>query len=197
MDENRLSHMLGWAELDGLICSGANEAKKTTFSLLADRVKVPKPISDELALLRLTERYFLSHGPATAADFSWWSGLTLTQARKGIEMVGKKLVAEKIDGKEFFMEPSLQDAAVVSGSVHLLPSYDEFIIAYSDRSMLIPSSISKEIISINGIFRPVVLVDGKVQGTWGKEVRFFSSVSKKVKVLVAKKLEEHESFLGE
>ena len=111
-------------------------------------------------------------------------------------MAGRKLVAEKIEGKEFFMEGSLRDAVITSGSVHLLPSYDEFIIAYSDRSMLIPSSVSKEVMSINGIFRPVILVNGSVQGTWGKEVRFFSNVSKKVKGLVDKKLAEYKKFLS-
>lgn len=205
VNENRLSHLLGWAELDALICSGANADKKTTFALLADRVKQPKTISDEQALLLLTERYFLSHGPATAVDFSWWSGLTLTNASKGIEIASKKLLSEKIDGTEYWMEPSLRDATLETSSVHLLPSYDEFIIAYKDRSMLISPTISKQIISINGIFRPVILFDGKVTGLWNRvnqgnepvvELKFFQNPSKKVKDLVHEAMSKYSKFLG-
>ncbi|MBL7696559.1 MAG: AlkZ family DNA glycosylase [Chitinophagaceae bacterium] len=205
VDENRLSHLLGWAELDGIICSGANAGKKTTYALLSGRTNPRKPISDDQALLRLTEQYFKSHGPATAADFTWWSGLTLTLAKQGIEMAGKKLVSEIIDGKEYLMEPSLKDPQIEKGVVHLLPSYDEYLVAYKDRSALIPATITKQIISFNGIFRPVILVDGKVAGVWARsfdgntvvlELKFFGNVSRKVRTNLAHKAEQYGKFIA-
>jgi hypothetical protein len=82
---NGLSHILMWAELDGLICSGPVKNKKQTHALLRERIKNIKPISEEEALSRLVRRYFKSHGPAHIKDFVWWSGLNVETTKRGID----------------------------------------------------------------------------------------------------------------
>ena len=89
-DENRMSHLLLLAELNGLICSGPLKGNKITYTLLSERVTEKKTFTREEALANLALRYFSSHYPATIKDFSWWSGLSLTDARKGLGMGQKR-----------------------------------------------------------------------------------------------------------
>jgi hypothetical protein len=84
-DENRASHLLLRAELDGIVCSGAAKAGKQTYALLAERVPPTKLLTKEEALARLAKKYFASHGPATLPDFVWWSGLSVGEAKRALE----------------------------------------------------------------------------------------------------------------
>lgn len=72
-DNNRASHLLMHAELEGLICSGKAKGKAQTYALLDERVAETKTLHQEEALASLAQTYFTSRGPATIYDFSWWS----------------------------------------------------------------------------------------------------------------------------
>ena len=95
----RLGYILHWAELEALVCSGPRRGKQFTYALLEERVPPAKPISHEEALAELVKRYFTSHGPATLHDFTWWSGLTLANAKKGVAFQAALLEHEMIDGR--------------------------------------------------------------------------------------------------
>lgn len=73
----RLAYLIGLAELEGVICSGARGGKQFTCALLDLRAPAMQPFDRDQSLADLTRRYFASHGPATEKDFEWWSGLTL------------------------------------------------------------------------------------------------------------------------
>jgi len=105
---NRLSHMLLRAELEGIACSGKMDGNKKTYALLSERVPKKKVLSKEESLALLAKKYFTSHGPATIEDFSWWSGLSLTNARLGLEMVKSNFIFEKINGLGYWFNNDLQ-----------------------------------------------------------------------------------------
>src|SRR5262245_47802820 len=86
----RLALLTMFAELEGLICSGAYRAKQLTYASLAERAPNARVLPRDEALAELTLRYFRSHGPATARDFVWWSGLTAVDAKRGLEMIRAK-----------------------------------------------------------------------------------------------------------
>ena len=94
------------AELDGVICSGARKGKQFTYALLEERVPQVKPLKREEALAELTRRYFTTRGPATLQDFTWWSGLTMADAKKGIEMVRSQFVSEVLEGQTYWFADS-------------------------------------------------------------------------------------------
>ncbi|MGC1241049.1 MAG: winged helix DNA-binding domain-containing protein [Chryseosolibacter sp.] len=165
--DQRAAHLLFYAELDCMICSGAMRGKKNTYALFAHRVKGHKTITREEALSRLLTRYFRSHGPATLQDFIWWSGLPVRDAKKAMEMAGKKFHTETIGTQTFWFQeliPSKQTGT----TVHLLPAFDEYIISYKDRSACLPAKNHTDAISNNGIFKPVIVVNGMVIGLWRK-----------------------------
>jgi hypothetical protein len=106
-----LAHLFIHAELGGLICSGPRRGKQFTYALLDERVPATPALTRDTALATLARRYFASRGPATAADFAWWSGLTLTDARAGIAALGRGFVAEKIGGQiYYFPTPAIATA---------------------------------------------------------------------------------------
>lgn len=166
-DDNRLSHLLLCAELDGLVCSGPVKGGKLTYALLAERVPEKKKLAREEALAELAKRYFTSHGPATLQDFIWWSGLTARDARHAAESVKSGFISERKGSVEYLF-PEFTRVLNASPSLYLLPAYDEFLISYKDRSASLSQVHNRKTISNNGIFRPVIVVNGQVGGTWKK-----------------------------
>jgi hypothetical protein len=165
-DENRLSHILIVAELAGVVCSGPMRGNKLTYMLLADRVPKIKSFTREEALATLATRYFKSHGSATVRDFVWWSGLTITDARKAMESIKSSLISETIDSETYWMAPGSSHRVFDPQQIRLLPAFDEILIGYANRSAALASVHNKKIISVNGIFRPIIVENGQVKGLW-------------------------------
>lgn len=158
------------AELDGIVCSGKMRGKKFTYALLEERVKTNNKISKDEALAKLAGKYFKSHGPATIQDFSWWSGLSLTSSRLALELIKPELASFQIEGNIFwFYEASILDKT--DTPIHLLPAFDEFLISYKDRTASIASEHQPLAFTKNGIFNPVIAINGKVEGTWKRSIK--------------------------
>jgi hypothetical protein len=165
-NENRLSHLLMYAELNGIICNGPVTDKKQTYALLNSWVPNRKVFTREESLAELAKRYFRSHGPATISDFTWWSGLSLRDARKAIGYIRSGFISEIIGSKEYLFTESSANLKHKGKNVHLLPAYDEFLISYKDRNASVNLTEHKNVVSNNGIFRPVIVIDGQVSGLW-------------------------------
>ena len=171
LGENKASHLLVRAELDGLICSGAMKGRKLTYALLEERVpKTDLPTSEE-ALAKLARKYFSSHGPATLPDFIWWSGLSVSAASHALEMVKLEFHSETIDVQTYWF-PNFQFLHPTEKAVvYLLPAFDEFIISYKDRRAALPFENFSKMVSNNGIFRPIVVVNGQAKGVWKRTIK--------------------------
>lgn len=196
------SHILFRAELDRLICSGPMKGIHPTYAAYADRIKKSPLLKREDALVRLAERYFLSHGPATLADFTWWSGLRVGDARAAYAAVEKQFSREKLGEVTYLIPKSLKAAPA---EIHLLPAFDEFLIAYSDRGAVTPKSISPRVMSVNGIFWPIIVANGQVRGRWKREIKkdkftfrpeYFGKADTKLKGGVEKRAAALREFLG-
>jgi Winged helix DNA-binding domain len=165
-------HMLWRAAQDGLICFGALRGKEQTFVLLEEWAPDAKPMDREQALAEIARRYFTSRGPATVHDFAWWMGVTLTDARAGLDLVKSQLVQETIGGQAYWMAPNLSMPRHASASVHLLPGFDEFVLGYRDRSAVLdPKYASRICPGGNGVFYPTIVVDGRIAGLWKRSVK--------------------------
>ena len=205
IDENRASHLLVRAELDGLVCSGAIKDTKQTYALLEERVLKGYLLSKEEALAKLAKIYFLSHGPATMQDFVWWSGLSGKDASLALEMVKSDFHSETIAAQTYWFSNHLSLSPSNNGTVYLLPAFDEFIISYTDRRAALPLERFNKAVSNNGIFHPVVVVNGQVTGIWkrtiqkGKvlvETKFFEPPEKTILRLVEDAANKYGNFLG-
>lgn len=166
MDDYRLSYHIRLAELSGLLCSGDLHPMKNTYSLVREKIGNSLNISGEDALGMLARKYFRSHSPATFEDFLWWSGLNVSDCQKAVEIIGDELVKETWKGREFYIHESTRTRGFRSGTVHLIAPYDEYLIGYKSRDVVLPPEHSRKAHSNNGIFQPVIALDGEIVGNW-------------------------------
>ena len=161
----RLMHAALYAELEAVICSGPRADKHATYALVAERVVRPLDLAGDEALAELTRRFFRSHGPATIRDFVWWSGLRTADARRGLDII--RAAPRELDGHVYWSVPSRTASLVAADSVHLLPIYDEYLVAYRDR-LAVPHGPATLATSAAGsvTFQHAVVIDGHVAGTW-------------------------------
>jgi len=159
-------HILARLAQEGLICIGPRQGKQHTFVLLDAWLPPARERTRDEALAELARRYFAGHGPATLKDYTWWSGLAAAEARAGLAAVRNELAQEKIDEQVYWFAPTGKGARLPSPVAHLLPVYDECVVAYRDRSAFLAPEFAARPDSGNGIFRPAILMDERIIGTW-------------------------------
>ncbi|MDQ3998173.1 MAG: winged helix DNA-binding domain-containing protein, partial [Gemmatimonadota bacterium] len=163
----RLAHLVMRAELDGVVCSGGRRGKQFTYALLEERVPPAAPLDRDEALLELTKRYFATRSPATARDFAWWSGLTVGDATRGIQMAGPSLEREVVGDRAYWVDPSLRARSTTPPTAHLLPNYDEYFIGFRDRGAIGRRLQSVDLVTGgDALTAYVVAVDGQLVGGW-------------------------------
>jgi len=202
----RAAHLMLICELDGMVCSGNPADKKQTYTLLEEWVPKTKSLNREESLAELTIRYFTSHGPATIQDFIWWSGLPVRDAKNGLEMVKSNFISAKMDELIYWFSPSNQASQIKNTAAYLLPAYDEFIISYRDRTDSLLAVDNKKAISENGLFRPIIVVNGKVVGIWKRQSmkdkvlvipEYFRTVTQKEQEQIEVALKRYSQFLNQ
>jgi hypothetical protein len=159
-------HILAVLAQQGSICFGARRGKQQTFTLLDEWIPPYKMLDKDEALAELAKRYFASHGPALTTDFMWWAGLTKADAEAGISLTGSKLVKEIINNKIYWLSPDIPSAKIES-KVYLLPTYDEYGIAYKDRSAIIDPATEK---NVGTTFISAIISHGKMIGIWRRTI---------------------------
>jgi hypothetical protein len=197
-------HLLWWLAHEGLICVGPRQGKQQTFVLLDDWLPATPPRSRDESLAELARRYFTSHGPATVRDFAWWSGLSATEAAMALEMVVTELAAATVDNQTYWQE-ALEATTRAARGCHLLPAYDEYTVAYQDRSAIMTSKAAARADSGNGIFFPPIVIDGQVAGTWSRVLtkdavaitcRLFVPLDRRQQQALAAAAPRYAKFLG-
>ncbi|MES2274699.1 MAG: winged helix DNA-binding domain-containing protein [Bacteroidota bacterium] len=167
--DNRAAHIMLHAELAGLICSGARNGNQFTYALLDERAPKTQSIDRDEALAKLIKRYFTSHGPATVHDCAWWSGLTLADVRRGIAIAGDKLSTITINDSAYWFVADMPEAGKMSSKIYMLPTYDEYIVGYADRSALAAASHINA--RNNALFSNTIIAKGKVAGIWKRTLK--------------------------
>ena len=148
-------HLLGHLALEGLLCFGPREARQPTFVLLEEWVPPAPEVPRDVAMAQLAERYFASHAPATLQDFAWWSGLTVKDAQQA--MAAARPAA------------AVRSRASATPCVHLLTPWDEYLVAYRDRSAAYgPAVARKNPLAVLG--NSLILIDGRVRGSWRRSL---------------------------
>jgi hypothetical protein len=164
----RLAHIISWAELDSLICSGPRRGKQFTYALFDERAANAKHLGREQALARLAFKYFSSHGPAQLQDFSWWSGLTVKDARNALELIKADFQQLTNNNKTYWYPVNLNQKIPPPPAALLLSVYDEYTIAYKDRSDISDAGDIERMISMGNALTAVIMLNGKAAGSWGK-----------------------------
>lgn len=198
----RLSHILLHMTTELLLCYGPRRGSELTYMLLDEHVAPSATKTRDAALAELAQRFVNSRGPVTLADFCWWAGVNMTEGRAAL--AATKSHSEK-NGAELSWFPEKMPAAKKdAANTFLLPGFDEYLIAYSDRSFCLDPAFTREVITVNGLFNPIIVIDGKVAGTWkrgtGKkgvtlETKFFAPPGKKQRDAVEQAAAQFHAFM--
>lgn len=165
MDDHRLSYHIRLAEMSGVLCSGELLPTKATYSLTANKIKTRRnPWDRDETLMLLAQKYFRSRQPATLEDFVWWSGLNIGDCRRGIALLGNYLHTEKWRGRIFYLTDDCRTRGFRKGQYLLIPPYDEYLISYKSRDLVLSPDFKHKAHNNSGIFQPIIACDGIICG---------------------------------
>lgn len=178
MDDHRLSYHIRMTEMSGLLCSGDLLPMKASYALTANKVKSTVKMNRDEALMRFTRKYFQSRQPATLEDFVWWSGLNVSDCRKGIALLGDTIHVEHWKGRDFYLTDDCRTRGFRKGQFRLIPPYDEYLIGYKSRDIVLLPEHRHHAHNNSGIFQPIIAHDGIICGNWSPfkedcQVEFF------------------------
>jgi hypothetical protein len=166
-DGQRIAYMVMYAELEGVLVSGARRGKQFTYALLDERAPHAEVLPRDDALYEITRRYFSTRGPATIQDFVWWSGFTMRDAKQSIAACGSQLVSEQIGEQTYWFVPQNALPKTKTPVAHLLPYYDEYTVGFQDRSAIIDGPLPPPIDPrTDSLLNPIILINGKFVGRW-------------------------------
>lgn len=193
----------------GLVCFGPSDGPEVKFvridQWLPESLRPPSELEAEDALFR---RYLHSFGPADEKDFQAWSGNHLRRIRETVKRVRDDLVEVRADDHRGYLlrrdVSSLERAEADRRLVRLLPSFDPFLLGHRNRTHLLDQAHHKQVYKDQGWLAPVVLLEGRVAGTWsydrgsrtlGVGVRMFSEFSKEIRAKAREEAEDLARFL--
>lgn len=165
-------HLIAHLALSGTLCWGRRIGAQQALVLLDEWVPSPRLLDRDEALGEFVLRYLNGHGPATLQDFTWWSQLTVADARIGLAVAGSRLLELTVDGTSHYLPAAADDGARgipprQRTTVLALPGFDEYLLGYRDRSFAIDEENLLRIVpGKNGTFLPMMLASGRVIGTW-------------------------------
>jgi hypothetical protein len=168
----RAYHLVGHHCMTGLLCQGPLIGKQPSFVLIDSWVPLSRKVSREEGLATIAERYIRSHGPVTEKDLAGWFNKTLTVTREALEALGDRIERQVIDGTQWLTHVDAPETPATHVGVHLLPQWDEFLLGYKGRDLALPPEhVARVVPGRNMVFKPTLVVDGEVAGTWRREQR--------------------------
>jgi hypothetical protein len=195
--------LLGYWAQAGLICLAGRRGKQPTFALLEEWTPRGRNLSGNDALVELATIYFRAHAPATTKDFAWWSSLPMAEAKRAVSLAGDLLQSSTVDGIEYWQLRQAPAASSELLPVLLLPAFDEYTVAYADRTVACDES---QLRSISHGLAPNIIINGRIAGTWKRMLRANGSVcvapsllrilNRKEQAGLARATERYAAFLG-
>ena len=166
-------HILGTLCRHGWLVQGPLAGNQQLLVAFDEWIPVSRTLERQEGIAEFMLRYFRSHGPATIRDFAWWTQIPLTDVRPAFELVRRQLVELEFGDNSYWMSPEtaslLDDGVPGQRSVLLLPGFDEFVLGYQDRSLVLaPVHANKIVPGGNGVFKKTIVAGGEAIGTWAR-----------------------------
>jgi len=201
--------LLHLAAARGVVCYGPYRENEPTFVRADAWIPKWQDVSRAQAETLLLRRYLGAFGPATAADFALWTGITLREAREIFVRIQTDLTPVNVDGRAAAILREDLDELAQAGFerplVRLLPYFDSFLLGHKDREHLVAAPHRPNVYRAQGWIAPVVLVDGRAAAVWeyaregsrlGVRVAAFDSISRRVAAGIREEARDLGRFLN-
>ena len=125
------------------------------------------PVEARAEILR---RYLAAFGPASRRDIVQWSMMHVPELQRSLDLLEPLRRFRDEYGRELLDLPGapLPDATIPA-PVRFLPKWDNVLLAFADRTRVLPEQYRKTVIRMNGDVAQTFLVDGFVAGIWRVE----------------------------
>jgi hypothetical protein len=166
-------------------------------------VEEPKEHDPLEARAEILRRYLAAFGPASRRDIVAWSMMHVPEIQHALDRLEPLRRFRDEHGHELLDVPRapLPDPGIPA-PVRFLPKWDNVLLAFADRTRVLPEPYRKTVIRVNGDVAPTFLVDGFVAGMWRVEngrvlIEPFSPLSRSVQREVEEETERLEVFLAD
>jgi uncharacterized protein YcaQ len=197
------------AMVEGLVCHGPDRGKDSTIVRIDQWLSNQKQVSEQESQRLLLRRYLRAYGPASAGDFSRWSGISMKETTPIWKSIMGELREVSIDDNKFSVMredyEALAGAKLKEPLLRLLPGFDPYLLAHAEKGHLIDDALYKRVYRNQGWISPVVLLDGRVIGIWsitkkGREssvdVELFAKTSKSLRSMIDQEVASLSKFLS-
>lgn len=190
-----LVHLLMLASLRGLVVRGPMVGGDHAYVLTRDWLGEPAPVDRDTALAELARRYLAGHGPASDRDLARWAGLPLRDARAGLVAIASEL--EELDGG--LVDLAGRQTAAEPPPPRLLGPFDPLLLGWTSRDDILGDK--KSIVTVNGLFRPFALADGRAVAVWrlrdgSVEIEPFGRLSAELRAALEDDAADVERFMS-
>lgn len=167
----RGAHLLSTLCLHARLVLGPVVGRQQHFVLFDEWIGTSAQVDRAANVADWARRYFRSHGPATVADFRWWSGVLQRDLAPVWDAVRADLVELIVDDTSYFAAPETIAAWEEHQSATLrpllTPAFDEILLGYADRTpTLVKEHMEQVVPGGNGMFKAVLLDGGGAVATW-------------------------------
>jgi len=133
-------------------------------------IEEPEAHDPTEARAEIFRRYFAAFGPASRRDLVAWSMMHVPEIQRALDRLEPLRRFRDEQGRELLDLPRapLPDAATPA-PVRFLPKWDNVLLAFADRTRVLPEQYRKRVIRMNGDVAQTFLVDGFVAGLWRVE----------------------------
>src|SRR5262249_17448281 len=135
----------------------------------------PRRVDPPAAAAAATRRFLSVYGPATYHDLArWWGGGGVATARQWIAALAEEVTAVELDGsKTWMLAEDAREARELPSirSVRLLPGFDQYVVGASRHAEKLLAGKRSSVYRPQGWISPVLLVNGRMEGTWRHELK--------------------------
>ena len=172
----RGAHLVQILCLQAELVLGPVVGRQQQFVLFEEWIKKSRPVDRAANIADWALRYFRSHGPATIADFRWWSGLLHRDLAPVWDAVRAELDELVVDGTSYFLAPETladwEDSRDATLRPILAPAFDEILLGYADRTPTLDRAHAELVVpGGNGMFKATVIDGGRAVATWRRGTR--------------------------
>ena len=166
--------MLKPAARNGLLCFGPSRGQSVTFVRPQAWLPSWRTVDPEKAITDMARRYIRVYGPATKVDFARWWGSWPGVANAGWKGLERELVPVSVEGaraEALADDVPIIQTATITEPVQLLPLFDPYLMGYAKRDHLVEKAFATRVSRVAGWISAVVLLNGRVAGTWTHAVK--------------------------